>query len=267
VAAEKKQLLYLPIINIGIEEKQMVGRDKIHIGCSGWNYQHWRGRFYPKEQPSNKWFEFYAQVFDTVEINNTFYRLPEARIFKAWRKQAPDDFLYTVKASRFLTHQKKLKDARAPLKKFIDRAKYLEEHLGPILYQLPSRWHLNRERLESFIDLLPDNLIHVFEFRDQSWMVEETFRLLQERGVFFCTHDMSGLKVPRLAMGEVAYVRLHGTGKKYQGGYREPMLRSWWNWMKNQVRGGSDLFVYFNNDVEAHAVRDAQRLMKKAGLK
>ena len=244
----------------------MARRGKIHIGCSGWNYQHWRGRFYPKGQPVREWFEFYAQVFDSVEINNTFYQLPDARIFKAWRRQAPEDFIYAVKASRYLTHQKKLKDARAPLKKLLDRVQFLEEHLGPILYQLPSRWRLNTERLTSFLDLLPEDLIHVFEVRDQSWMVEEVFQILRERGVSFCTHDFSGLDVPRRAVGPVAYVRLHGPGKKYQGGYSEPMLRSWWNWMEKQVRSGKDLYVYFNNDADAHAVRDAQRLMQKAGL-
>jgi uncharacterized protein YecE (DUF72 family) len=244
----------------------MARRGKVHIGCSGWNYKHWRGRFYPKELPVKKWFEFYSHVFNTVEINNTFYRLPEVRIFKAWREQAPDGFIYTVKANRFLTHQKKLKDARAPLKKLIDRARYLEEHLGPILYQLPSRWRLNKERLESFIDLLPEDLIHIFEFREQSWMVEEVFQLLEEHGVFFCVHDLSGLDVPRRTVGKVTYIRFHGTGKKYQGGYTEPMLRNWWNWMGKQVRRGNDLYAYFNNDAAAHAVRDAQRLMEKAGI-
>ncbi len=239
---------------------------KIHIGCSGWNYNHWRGRFYPKGQPQNRWFDFYAGVFDTVEINNTFYRLPEARTFKAWCKQAPAGFLYAVKANRYLTHQKKLKDARAPLKKFLSRAQYLEEHLGPILYQLPARWHLNLERLESFLDLLPEDLIHIFEFRDQTWMVEEVFRCLEARGISFCAHDMSGLNVPRLAIGKVAYVRLHGTGEKYQGGYSEPILRSWWSWMNKQTRSGKELYVYFNNDAEALAVHDAQLLKRKAGI-
>jgi len=141
----------------------------------------------------------------------------------------------------------------------------LHEHLGPILYQLPPRWRLNRGRLESFLDLLPEDLKHVIEFRDQSWMVEEVFQLLEEHGISFCTHDFSGLDVPRRTVGAVAYVRFHGPRKKYRGGYSEPMLRSWWSWMAKQVRDGRDLYVYFNNDAEAHAVADAQRLMKKAG--
>jgi uncharacterized protein YecE (DUF72 family) len=243
----------------------MARRKKLHIGCSGWNYKHWRGRFYPEEESPNQWFEFYAATFETVEINNTFYRLPEKKTFKAWHEQAPDRFLYAVKASRYLTHLKKLKEAKAPLKNFLDCARLLGENLGPILYQLPPHWRLNLERLESFLDLLPDDLQHVFEFRDQSWMVEEVFQLLEERGTSFCTHDMQGMEVSRLAIGPLAYVRFHGTGEKYRGSYSEPTLRSWWRWMEEQVRKGKELYVYFNNDAEAHAPHDALLLKQKAG--
>src|SRR6266542_3946801 len=209
-------------------------KDKIHIGCSGWNYKHWRGRFYPEEAPLKQWFEFYAEAFDAV------------------------------KANRYFTHLKRLKDAKAPLKRFLDRARLLREDLGLILYQLPPRWRLDLERLESFLDLLPGDLRHVFEFRDQSWMVDEVFQLLEERGVSFCAHDMPGLDVPRLAVGPLAYVRFHGAREKYRGGYPEPTLRSWSKWMERQVRAGKDLYVYFNNDAEAHAPRDALRLKRKA---
>ncbi len=238
----------------------MVKLGKIRIGCSGWNYGHWRGRFYPEEEPPELWFGFYAATFDTVEINNTFYQLPSAQTFKTWRAQAPDGFLYAVKANRYLTHMKKLKDAKAPLRKFLDRARLLREHLGPILYQLPPHWRLNRERLETFLDLLPEDLSHVFEFRDQSWLVDEVFQLLEERGVSFCAHDWVGLDTPRLAIGTLAYVRFHGGGRKYGGGYPAATLRSWRQWMERQTREGKDVYAYFNNDAEAHAVRDALRL-------
>lgn len=238
-----------------------------HIGCSGWNYNHWRGRFYPEEASPKRWFEFYAGAFDTVEINNTFHQLPTPRTFKAWRSQAPDGFIYAVKANRYLTHLKRLKDAKAPLKRFLDRARLLREHLGPILYQLPPRWRLNLERFESFLDLLPEDLRHVFEFRDQSWMVDEVFQLLEERGVSFCAHDLPGLDVPRLAVGPLAYVRFHGAVEKYRGGYPEPTLRSWSKWMEHQLHSGKDLYVYFNNDADAHAPNDALRLKQRfAGL-
>jgi uncharacterized protein YecE (DUF72 family) len=245
----------------------MAKRGNIHIGCSGWSYDDWRGRFYPQELKPDEWLTHYARFFDTVEINNTFYHLPSAQTFKAWRAQAPDGFVYAVKASRYLTHIKRLKDAKAPLNKFLTRARQLKEHLGPILYQLPPRWRLNLERLESFLDLLPADLLHVFEFRDQSWMTEEVFRMLGERNVSFCTHDYPGLTAPRRAIGPIAYVRFHGAGGLYCGSYSEPALRGWWNWMEEQVRSGKELYVYFNNDVEAQAIRDALRLIQKAGIK
>jgi uncharacterized protein YecE (DUF72 family) len=238
-------------------------RGKIRIGCSGWNYKHWRGRFYPEEEPPSRWFEFYAATFDTVEINNTFYQLPEARTFKSWRAQAPKGFIYAVKANRYLTHLKKLKDAKAPLRKFLDRARLLQDGLGPILYQLPPRWRSDPERLKSFLDLLPGDIGSVIEFRDQSWLVDEVFQLLEDRGVSFCAHDLPGLDTPRLAIGKLAYVRFHGAGRKYGGGYPEPTLRSWGRWIEKQSRAGKDVYVYFNNDAEAHAVRDALRLKRK----
>lgn len=236
----------------------------IHIGCSGWSYKHWRGRFYPEELKTTDWFAHYAGSFDTVEINNTFYHLPPAQTFKTWQAQAPAGFIYAVKASRYLTHVKRLKNARAALNKFLTRARGLKEHLGPVLYQLPPHWHVNLERLESFLDLLPADLQHVFEFRDQSWMTEESLQLLAERNVSFCTHDLHELRVPRRAVGPIAYVRLHGPTGGYSGGYSEPALRGWWKWMEQQLGDGKELYVYFNNDAEAKAVRDALRLKRKA---
>ncbi len=242
-------------------------RGRIHVGCSGWNYEHWRGRFYPEGAPQKRWFEFYARIFDTVEINNTFYQLPSAQTFEVWRAQAPQGFIYAVKANRYLTHLKRLKDAKAPLRRFLDRARLLGPHLGPILYQLPPRWRLNLERLESFLDLLPEDPPSVFEFRDRSWMVDEVFQLLDERGVSFCAHDLPGLDVPRLAVGPLAYVRFHGAEEKYRGGYPDATLRSWGKWMEQQVRAGKELYVYFNNDAEARAPHDALRLMRKFQLR
>jgi uncharacterized protein YecE (DUF72 family) len=141
----------------------------LRIGTSGWNYRHWRGVFYPPDLPVKKWFAFYQRFFDTVEINNTFYRLPAARVFEEWRRQAPTGFIYAVKASRFLTQRKKLKDPEQPLENILGRARHLGSRLGPILYQLPGRWHCNVQRLRDFFACLPGDLEHVFEFRDPSW--------------------------------------------------------------------------------------------------
>jgi uncharacterized protein YecE (DUF72 family) len=244
----------------------MAKRGPLHIGCSGWNYADWRGHFYPRELSPQEWFAFYTQFFDTVEINNTFYQLPPATTFQAWHAQAPDGVLYAIKANRYLTHLKKLHEPQEPLRRLLDRVRLLGKHLGPILYQLPPHWHLDRKRLEVFLALLPPDLLHVFEFRDQSWMVEEVFMLLQEWGVSFCTHDLPGLAVPRRAVGPIAYVRLHGTARPYQGRYSDAALRQWWKWMEEQIKSGKELYVYFNNDTAAQAVSDALQLKRIAGL-
>ena len=150
--------------------------EPIRIGCSGWQYKHWRGDFYPAELPQSRWFAHYALTFDTVEINNSFYRLPEAETFDKWREQAPRAFLYAVKASRFLTHMKKLKDPEEPIERFFDRASHLGRHLGPVLYQLPPNWTLNLERFEHFLQALPRRYDHVIEFREPSWYDDRVFR-------------------------------------------------------------------------------------------
>src|SRR5215218_744824 len=138
----------------------------IRIGCSGWQYRGWRGDFYPATLPLNRWFEYYAERFNSVEINNTFYRLPEPRTFAIWGGQAPAGFKYAVKASRYLTHMKKLKDPEEPLDRFFSGAKRLGRSLGPVLYQLPPRWTVQLERLGIFLDALPRRRHHAIEFRD-----------------------------------------------------------------------------------------------------
>jgi uncharacterized protein YecE (DUF72 family) len=155
---------------------------QVHVGTSGWNYDHWRGRFYPHDMPDNKWFEHYAGVFRTVEINNTFYHLPELKTFNAWNKQAPHGFVYAVKASRFITHMKKLKDPKKPLARFLQRARRLGSHLGPVLYQLPPHWKPDVERLTRFCEQLPDDLTHVIEFRKRAWLQQETYAALAGAG-------------------------------------------------------------------------------------
>jgi uncharacterized protein YecE (DUF72 family) len=237
---------------------------KIWIGCSGWNYRHWRGCFYPEDVPVRRYFEFYARHFDTVEINNTFYRLPADETFKAWQSQAPHHFMYSVKANRYLTHVKRLKDARDPLKRFLGGARLLKDRLGPILYQLPPRWHFNGERLQKFLEWLPRDLLHVFEFRDQSWLSSEVLELLERHRACFCVHDFPGLKVPRKVVGPAAYIRFHGAERKYRGQYPRRQLQSWWHWMEQQLEQGKDVYVYFNNDVDAHAISDALFLKKTA---
>jgi len=234
--------------------------NRIRIGCSGWNYGHWRERFYPRGLPQRRWFEFYAEHFDTVEINNSFYRLPKAETFETWRAQAPAGFCYAVKANRFLTQAKKLKDCAEPLQRMMTPFRALGDRLGPILYQLPPRFRINLERLEEFLQLAPRDVTNVFEFREPSWYTDETFALLERYGASFCVHDMQGSITARLSVGPVAYVRFHGGEGKYWGRYPEDGLLGWTDWLVERARSGRTVWCYFNNDIDAHAIHDALTL-------
>ena len=234
----------------------------IRIGCSGWQYQHWRGDFYPVELPQSRWLEFYAERFDTVEINNTFYRLPDASTFASWGRRAPRGFVYAVKASRYLTHMKKLKDPADPLRRFFTRARRLEHAFGPVLYQLPPRWPLNLARLEAFLAALPKRRRHAIEFRDPSWYAPDSLALLDRYGVALCLHDMQGSASGKLAVGPFVYVRFHGT-QKYSGSYTDAALDDWARWLGACASRGRAVYAYFNNDTGGHAPRDAVRLRDK----
>lgn len=236
------------------------GLAEIRIGCSGWVYPHWRGRFYPEKLAVKNWFGFYAEHFDTVEINNSFYRLPKAGTFDGWREQAPEGFRYAVKANRFLTQAKKLKDCAEPLERMMTPFRHLGDRLGPILYQLPPRFRLNLERLENFLELIPGDVVNVFEFRDKSWYTDAVVALLERHGASFCAHDMPTLESPRVATGPIAYVRFHGGVGKYRGRYSDERLLGWADWMREQASGGRLVWAYFNNDIEGHAIHDALTL-------
>ena len=234
--------------------------ERIRIGCSGWNYKHWRELFYPKGLAARRWFAFYAEHFDTVEINNSFYRLPAPETFDKWREQAPPGFCYAVKANRFLTQAKKLKDCEEPLARMMPPFRHLGDTLGPVLYQLPPQLKLNLERLESFLELVPKDVTNVFEFRDKSWYAPETLDLLERFGASFCVHDMPGSASERWAVGAAAYVRFHGTSGKYWGRYPDEALLGWTDWIVAQATSGRSVWCYFNNDIDAHAIHDAQTL-------
>lgn len=235
----------------------------IRVGCSGWVYKHWRGLFYPAELPQTRWFHYYADHFDTVEINNSFYRLPAASTFDKWQDQAPEAFCYAVKANRFITQAKKLKDCEEPIDRFLRPTRHLGEHLGPILFQLPPRFRFNLERLEAFLELLPDDLTYVFEFRDKSWLVEHTLRLLDRFSAGFVAHDLPGFETPDWACGKAAYVRFHGTDGKYRGRYPARQISKWAEWLEDQQRSGRSCWAYFNNDIGGDAIEDALALKRK----
>jgi uncharacterized protein YecE (DUF72 family) len=247
-------------------DAEMYPNPSIRIGCSGWQYQHWRGLFYPAELPQARWLEHYARQFDTVEINNTFYRLPEAPTFAAWGRRAPEGFVYAVKASRYLTHMKKLKEPEEAIARFFTRARRLGRSFGPILYQLPPGWKVNVPRFEQFLAALPARRRHVIEFRDPSWYVPEVFALLERRRVALCLHDMMGSATGRHAIGPFVYVRFHGP-QKYSGRYPDDVLEGWAEWLAEQSRAGRPIYGYFNNDVGGHAPRDAVRLREAIAVR
>jgi uncharacterized protein YecE (DUF72 family) len=239
-----------------------------HIGCSGWHYKSWRGCVYPESLPTTAWLREYTKRFSTVEINNSFYRLPSEETFAGWRAQVPRRFLFSVKASRFLTHIKRLRDPEEPLERLLSHAKPLGPTLGPVLYQLPPRWFPDHERFQLFLQALPTHLArgrqrlyHVLEFRDprgyEPWVIE----LLREYKVTLCVHDMPGSQSPLLATGPIVYLRLHGYGAKYGGSYPNDVLSEWASWLDGVLATGRDAYVYFNNDINGFAVADAARLI------
>jgi uncharacterized protein YecE (DUF72 family) len=233
----------------------------VRIGTSGWHYKHWLGLFYPPKLAAKEMFRFYALHFDTVELNNTFYRLPRPETFESWRDNSPEKFLFAVKGSRFITHMKKLKDPESSSLKFFDGAARLGEKLGPILFQLPPRWRVDTERLSEFLAMLPQEHRYVIEIRDESWLVKEVYDVLRQFNVAFCIHDLAHMQTPLEITANFTYIRFHGPGAaKYGGSYSSAALREWANRISDWRSAGVDSYVYFNNDVGGHAITNAQKL-------
>lgn len=232
----------------------------VHIGTSGWHYRHWVGNFYPPRFAPAKMFAWYAREFHTVEITNSFYRLPQEKTFQDWSDMAPPGFLFAVKASRFLTHIKRLKDPEDSIKLFFSRARYLGPHLGPVLFQLPPNWKADLGRLRDFLALLPRGHQYAIEFRDRSWFTSEVYELLRRHNVSLCIHDWHDMPWPLELTADFAYIRFHGTNGRYSGSYPHGLLQAW-AW-QIQSWGGriNQAYVYFNNDVGGHAIRNARTL-------
>ncbi len=228
-----------------------------YIGTSGWHYEHWRDRFYSEKLSKDRWLEFYAGHFATVELNNSFYRLPSESAFATWYHSSPASFTFAVKVSRFITHIKRLKDTGEAVDKFIARAKILKEKLGPLLYQLPPNLHRNDELLESFLSALPQGMKHVVEFRHQSWLEEKIFQILHRYNIGFCVFDMPSLSCPLAATADFAYIRFHGSSGLYFSCYSDEELADWAKKLANLATNLKAVYIYFNNDAEAFAVRNA----------
>ena len=238
----------------------------VRIGLSGWNYGHWRnGVFYPSRLPASRWLEFYAERFDTVEVNSTFYRLPRRDAVARWLEQTPDGFLFAIKASRYLTHVKRLRDLGPGLERFLERIEPLlgTPKLGPLLWQLPPTFRRDDERLAGALARLPRELRHCVEFRDPSWFVEDTYALLREHGVALAIGDrpqVNAFQAHELTAGWT-YVRFHGGTRGRRGNYSDSELQEW----AERLRGWSrthDVFAYFNNDWEGFAPKNAVLLKR-----
>jgi len=233
---------------------------EIRIGTSGWHYKHWVGTFYPQRWPASKMLGYYLERFDTVEINNSFYRLPPESAVTDWYSSTPANFCFAVKGSRFLTHMKKLTDPAPGLEKFFSRADLLREKLGPILFQLPPNWEINLGRLESFLQALPGWHRYAFEFRNPTWNTAELYQLLRTYNGAYCPFHLAGYQSPIEVTADIAYVRLHGPGGKYQGSYDDQALATWAERVRSWREQLKAVYIYFDNDDLGYAAHDALRL-------
>lgn len=231
----------------------------IRVGCSGWSYNDWRGVVYPPELPARRWLQHYQQLFDTVELNSTFYRLPTPEVVDGWCQAAPPDFLFAFKLGAFGSHRKKLRDADSWMPKHLDRARRLGDHLGPTLVQLPPHWKRNAIRLDEFLAHMPTSMRCAVELRDPSWLHEDVFDVLRRHGAALCVHDLLASHPFELTT-DWTYVRFHGpdaTNNPYHGAYGERGLQVWIQRLQPVVEAEHDIFAYFNNDWFGHAVTDA----------
>jgi uncharacterized protein YecE (DUF72 family) len=233
---------------------------EIRIGTSGWHYKHWVGNFYPPRLPGSRMLAHYTNHFDTVELNNTFYKLPAQTSLFAWRDSTPSNFLFAVKGSRFLTHMKKLNNVEDGLRRFLDAVDVLDPKLGPILFQMPPNWDLNIDRLSAFLTLLPGNRRCAFEFRNPAWDTSQTYDLLTEHNMAYCIFHLAGFLSPLQVTADFCYIRLHGPGGKYQGSYSDAALEEWARKINFWSERLKSVYVYFDNDDSGYAAKDALRL-------
>jgi uncharacterized protein YecE (DUF72 family) len=236
--------------------------ERAFIGTSGWHYPHWESIFYPADLKKKDQLEYYTSKFKTVELNNSFYRQPKKANFEAWRDSIPDDFIFAVKANRYFTHLKKLKVTAADVNNFFDACTALGEKLGPILFQLPPKWKLNIERLDSFLKTLPQGFQYTFEFRESSWYTPAVYDLLEQHNCAFCIYHLAGHQSPILTTANFVYVRLHGPGDKYQGKYDQKQLTEWAKLAKKWLAERKQVYFYFDNDQDAYAAMNALDLQE-----
>ncbi|HWM46964.1 MAG TPA: DUF72 domain-containing protein [Xanthobacteraceae bacterium] len=236
---------------------------RVVVGTSGWTYDGWRGPFYPKDVRKKDWLRWYATQFRTAEINGSFYRTPSLDAVQSWHDQTPDDFVFAWKASKFITHWKRLTEkCDNSIALMETRLDLLGKKLGPVLFQLPPQFRANRERLAAFLKMLPRKRRYAFEFRHPSWYAADILRLLSDHDVALCLSDHRDAPAPWEVTAGHVYLRGHGPTGAYRDRYPEATLRRWAQDVRRWQRGRRDVFVYFDNDQKSAAPKDARRLIE-----
>ncbi len=237
---------------------------RIYIGTSGWIYNHWAEVFYPKDCPKGRWLEFYAGHFSTVELNASFYRLPKPKTFENWRQRTPDDFLWAVKASRYITHVKRLREVEEPLERLYGSVEILEEKLGPILFQLPPSLAFHEEVFSRFCQHLKIGRLHALEVRHPSWEHQKAIEILRDHNMALCVSDTAG-RYPYIEENTASffYIRLHGSQQLYASEYSEGELEGYARKIRDWAK---DTYLYFDNDYHGYAVKNARRMKEILGF-
>jgi uncharacterized protein YecE (DUF72 family) len=233
-----------------------------HVGTSGWAYDGWRGPFYPQDLPKKGWLRWYAAQFPTTEINGSFYRTPSLEAVRGWRKQTPENFCFAWKASKFITHWKRLSErSDNSIDLMVTRLKALGPKIGPVLFQLPPQFKANRERLAAFLKMLPRRYAYAFEFRHASWYEAPILDLLRDRDVALCLSDHHDAPSPWTVTASHVYLRGHGPGGRYRGHYAERTLKAWAADIAQWKRQRREVYCFFDNDQKSAAPKDAARLI------
>jgi uncharacterized protein YecE (DUF72 family) len=241
---------------------------RIQIGTSGWTYDSWRGPFYPEEVARKRWLQYYSQQFTTVEVNGSFYRTPSLEAVRLWRDSTPDDFVFAWKASKFITHWKRLSDqCRDSLALMETRLRALGSKVGPVLFQLPARFKADRERLATFLQMLSKRRKYSFEFRDSSWFEDNILAVLREWDIALCFSDHKDAPTPWIKTAGHVYVRGHGPTGEYKDHYTDRMLRGWARQLAQWKQTGSTIYCYFDNDQKSAAPHDGRRLQALLKIK
>jgi len=239
--------------------------EELYIGTSGWTYDDWRGRFYPKEVPKKSWLAWYSGQFSVTEINGSFYRTPSVAAVDAWRESTPRHFRFAWKASQFITHWKRLRDPESSIALLKSRLDVLGAKCGPVLFQLPGRFHVDRDRLAAFLAKLPTSYRYVFEFRHPSWYDEPVLSVLRDYDVALCFSDHHEAPAPWVVTARHVYVRGHGPTGRYKGHYPDKTLRSWVGDIRVWRKQNRPVYVFFDNDQKSAAPQDAVRLLALLG--